>query len=640
LKLTQRSALSSAFVLGVSAACASAGFSCSKPVSEAQFVAGFQTQVKVPRDLKSVMVKVTSLGNQEFCRAYPVIDGQVKLPQSLGTLPRSTESTLPVEISIIGMTTSLQSNGVECPVGNLNVGAEASPNLFGTDGTSGIVRVLRRSIQQYIPGKKLYVPMPLKYSCFEKECDATSDGSKTCKAGLCVPAQLDSRKLIDFRADLLEGSGNQCFRQTSTVTPPQFGCFDAPLTPKVIKPDTCLYEVPEVPGVPFKGVNVRAVYEGGFQTEVLDLDDAEGFTIPDPSKPRQFQLVEGLCNAVKALPDVAHPITSLTVTGVCLPKTPLQPMCDDEAQLLVYGGNAAAGITGPGTKQIASPAALDIVLDLSQGNKKTFDDNGLAQLLIDVGLSDTSLDSVYMGLRLLPAVSNVCTAGTPEEALAQGSMKRKAIGELIRGFIGAANASKLRTGTDLGINVALANAYAALQTVDVAKRRTVVVGNGNFSSACLLTTGQLTTKAAFLAPKSVTTSIIVTGDGLDATGAGTLANEGGTTAQDGTGGSGPAVKAFADIAAELTTCNYEKGVGFSANGKLAYYNPTAAIEVLISANAACTEASGEGWILQGDRIVMCGASCTTLRTAVTNNIGTAIALGQAPQAIPVYLRQP
>jgi hypothetical protein len=385
-------------------------------------------------------------------------------------------------------------------------------------------------------------------------------------------------------------------------------------------------------------VNVRAVYEGGFHTEVLDLDDAEGFTIPDPSKPRQFQLVEGLCNAVKSLPDVAHPITALSVTGVCLPKTPLQPMCDDEAQILVYGGNPAAGITGPGTKQIASPAALDIVLDVSQDNKSSLDSDGIVRLLVDVGLQDASFDSVFMGLRLLASTPTICV-GTADVSLAQGSVNRGKVADKLREFLGR-DASTLQPGKDLGMNVALTSAYGALQSVDVTKRDVVVIGSGNFdASSCAGGQPSAAASAASAAAKSVRTTVIFTGKDQDTVGAKALANASGGEPQDGTN-SADGIKKFSDIASELTTCNYEKGVGFSATGKLAYYNPNTATEVLVSANAACTEASGEGWILQGTRIIMCGASCNVLRDAVKINIGTAIALGQAPQAIPVYLRQP
>jgi hypothetical protein len=144
--------------------------------------------------------------------------------------------------------------------------------------------------------------------------------------------------------------------------------------------------------------------------------------------------------------------------------------------------------------------------------------------------------------------------------------------------------------------------------------------------------------------------VILTGDGLDRSGALSLAAAGGTTLYDGTGagGSSTAIQAFSDVVTELVTCTYEKGPtsgptqAYWPAGKLAYQDPLSANEVLISNNTACTEASGEGWFLRAsdNRVVVCGGSCTTLRTAVKNNLIASLALGQAPAPIAVYMRKP
>jgi hypothetical protein len=41
---------------------------------------------------------------------------------------------------------------------------------------------------------------------------------------------------------------------------------------------------------------VRVWFEGGLVSEVLDLEKDEGYTVPDPKKPQQFRLAEGLCH--------------------------------------------------------------------------------------------------------------------------------------------------------------------------------------------------------------------------------------------------------------------------------------------------------------------------------------------------------
>jgi hypothetical protein len=54
------------------------------------------------------------------------------------------------------------------------------------------------------------------------------------------------------------------------------------------------------------------------------------------------------------------------------------------------------------------------------------------------------------------------------------------------------------------------------------------------------------------------------------------------------------------------------------------------------------EASGEGWFLRAsdNRVVMCGGSSTTLRSAAKNNLIASRALAQAPAPIAVYMRKP
>ena len=68
-----------------------------------ELVAGISTQLKVPKDIRSIRVDVTSRGESQLCHVYTVTNGHVRLPRTLG-LQSGGDPTHPVTITITGFT--------------------------------------------------------------------------------------------------------------------------------------------------------------------------------------------------------------------------------------------------------------------------------------------------------------------------------------------------------------------------------------------------------------------------------------------------------------------------------------------------------------------------------------------------------
>jgi len=306
-----RSSTRKALTLGALAACTLAWSGC-EAKKQTQYVAGVSTQVQVPRDLKSIRIDVSVGGVVQFCRGYRVYDGKVQLPRSLGQFPsQGKPGADPLTVTVSGFTEDFSETTANPVFDNCT---SVAPKV----GDSG-VRILRRSRQPYVLDEVLFLPMALKYSCFDQaNCDAED---KTCKGGRCVDAKIDETKLPKFTEELIDGNGGGCFPSTQ--------CFAASAPAVVVNQDDCTYALPNsppsspnvvegAPPNPFPksgdGLNVEVTFDGGLNREVLDKDEQEGFTIPDPvGKP---QLPEG--------PPTAHRITAIRVSGTCQAKGPFQ----------------------------------------------------------------------------------------------------------------------------------------------------------------------------------------------------------------------------------------------------------------------------------------------------------------------------
>src|SRR5579883_291626 len=198
------------------------GCSGTKPT---ELVPGVLTQVQVPRDLSAIQVLVTADGAQVFCEAYTVYDGKVELPRTLGVVSGASETAI-VAVTISGYvgdaaTTVMNSACAQLPA-------------VDAPGNAMAPRVLRRSIQSYVDGHILFVPMPLTYSCFDVDC-STPGNDQTCRGATCQDAHVDAHSLVDFDEALVDGTG-LCFSPTQ--------CFADAAPAVLLDADKCVYGFP------------------------------------------------------------------------------------------------------------------------------------------------------------------------------------------------------------------------------------------------------------------------------------------------------------------------------------------------------------------------------------------------------------
>jgi hypothetical protein len=358
-----------------------------------EFVAGFSTQAQVPRDLQSIVIRVDVKGENQFAKDYPVYDGTVRLPRTLGVLDDGTEDGVPVSITVYGFSVADGDPhygvfGSDFPAPTVGVaetngstGCEPSnqPGCGISSGNGG-ARILRSSRQQYEDGQIIYVPMPLHYSCYDVDCgpqgqgtseecqtEAANSGTCTCKAGQCVAPDTDVLTLPPYSDALIYGSTNTCFRpfsdqSASGTTQP--GCMDLEVTPQPIgNPGDCIFALPGTASAadagPYTnpdfspplvaasslggGLNVRAVFDN-LVSEVLDYEGFCPSAFPPAAgqkpeegycnyadAPQKFRLAPGLCLQYLGL-SPSHQITLLESSGACPSKTEFQPICDDSVQ--------------------------------------------------------------------------------------------------------------------------------------------------------------------------------------------------------------------------------------------------------------------------------------------------------------------
>jgi hypothetical protein len=606
----------------IATAC-SLGFAACTRAPTDQFIAGLTTQVQVPRDLQSVVIRISKANSNLFCKAYPVIDGVARLPQSLGTsLPLDAERNLPIEIRVLGIEATPESDQ-----GLFN--DECSPIDFGR----GKARVLRRSLEQYREGRKLYIPMPLMYSCFDVKCSGVTD---TCKGGICSPVkQSPAGKLKDYIKNQELGQDNLCFRIKTRDGIP--GCMDTQLPPKLVDADKCIYEVPDLPRVPFVGINVATVYEGGYISELLDAEPEEGFSVPDVAKPRQFQLAAGLCAKVKAAPgdtSVAHTISAVLASGACPSKTQNQAIC--AADTVAQTADDKLGISGPGQLLRTTKSALAVLIDGTKANEQLFSAAGLAQAIVNTGLQDPQLQRIAMAPLILPQ-GNGCTP-TPALGFADGADK---VRDAFQGLIGGGT---LLPTINLGLDAMLDPVYQQLLAQPGVDRRAVIVlGNGGFGAGCAKPEPAVI--AAKAREKGISTYVILTGkeradiSRSDATYLG-RENEYGRYVTEAFSGSQDAVanglEGFANVAADLTSCRYEAPEGTKRTQKIAFFDATSQSEVVVTNVPECS--LGAGWANVGTVIQLCGTTCYTMRQSLKQKLVSSYIAGTALSATPVYLR--
>jgi hypothetical protein len=668
----RRSSMCRGLTLGALAATALVWSGCDAK-KQTEYVAGVSTQVQVPRDLKAIRVDVSVGGVIQFCRGYRVYDGKVQLPRSLGELPsQGTPGPDPITVTVSGFTEEFsETTGNEVFDNCTSVAPKVGDAKQGT-------RILRRSRQPYVADKVLFLPMPLKYSCFDvADC---GDEAKTCKGGRCIDANVDVTKLPKYTDDLVDGTGSTCFNANV--------CFAAAAPAVVVDADTCTYSVPNsppssppqvegAPPNPFPksgdGVNVEVTYDGGLNREILDKDETEGFFIPDPSgKPQQFRLAPGLCDMVRgystgagpgapaAETPSAHRITAVRVSGTCRAKSIFQPLCASD-QLVSMGldpGGVSANGSAPNgcvTAELKPPKAALVVLADDTHNSDLFYQQA-AQSAIGLSLADPAFQKTELALGFFPGP----TSCAPLSLAVQPKLARMAKADIIDQFkmLGDNGGALLKPiGTPVDLDGALRDAYALLGGAEFAsyyRRAVFVLGNRGFDAAtCGLTPAARAMAAATQASKIQTYVLMLARDNQNPDtsvvppGSNELAVAGGTEhVFDARTSKGPAQDAFQTVVNDLATCVYDvipPQTRPTAQSMLSYTDPIepGAKTTTLPFNGACTteQVEGSGFGLDAtnpNRVYLCKTSCEEYRRVLRTASLYAAQNGQSPIAVPVF----
>jgi len=621
---------------------------------QTEYVAGISTQVTVPRDLKAIRVDVSVGGVVGFCRGYRVYDGRVQLPRSLGAFPVSgSPGTDPVTITVTGLTKEYSETQGNPVFDNCTA---IAPVVGDADqGT----RIIRRSRQPYVAERILFLPMPLKYSCFDVADPRCNEEGKTCKAGRCVDASTDPTRLIAFSPDVLDGTGSTCFSASS--------CFAGALPAKLINADDCTY-APAVANTG-EGLNVEITYDGGLIREVLDKDDTEGFFIPDASNPQQFRLAPGLCDLVKGYgpaspehpegPPTAHRITAVRVSGACQAKRPTQPLCAVD-QLAAMGADAAGRPLTENTppdacksQELQPPrAALVVVADSTQNSGAFYTSTSTG--LLGLSLTDPAFDRTQFALSFFPGAGECGIPKSFSTAVALTSA-RAAKPALITQFEKQATALSPLDAPVL-LDGALRDAYELLRSPEYAtfyKRAVLVIGNRGFGQAACGQTPVERAAAAY-ATSAIDTYALSLSANSNASGDTTaiadfdaLAAAGGTSpAYDARTDKTVAARAFSRIVSDIATCVYDTTDPRTRpddNSVLTYTDPTSpqATTTTLAFNPACTTSNSAGIGFGHDpsnvnRIVLCQSSCEAFREVLKKSAAFAAQTQQPALAVPMF----
>jgi hypothetical protein len=638
---------------------------------QTELVAGVSSQVQVPRDFRSVRIDVNSATGNVFCHTYPVFDGKVRLPRTLGVVAAS-ESTFPVTITVSGFaedvnTDSTISAFTDCQAAP-EVGVKGRPKDQG-----GGARVLRRARQPYTKDKILYLPMPLKYSCYDLDCE--NEGQDyTCRGGKCMPPDIDPLRLVEFDDSLIFGDTNTCFRPFSdkddsgNLRP---GCIDAGLPPVVIDPAKCIYALPGsagappydagIPGAPEPpstgpGLNVRVVYDN-IVSEVLDYEGVctatgaiEGYCIPDATKPQQFQLADGICH------NPVHTVTLLTASGQCPPKTELQPICDDSIQgpaqpTLLDGNSSADGSCNVAVPLTPAPSALYVLMDKSSGMRQFFGKAGLSNV-IGIPLQDPVFSETQIAFKYLPAAQTDCNAAAASNSFVtfntaagdvpfESSFKAQAdIGTSIGSFDSDAGAGVFQAGTDPWyLEAALQQnaAYKALLDLQTASQESfnrlavLLLIDRDFPVSPTPQCGAGHADAIALAADAYAKQGIYTyvvflknadfpAGGVPTDSASKVAAAGQTPFFNATGSNVEAVEADAlnTVVADLSGCVYEAPKNIGTAASLSFFDLLSGTVVTGVNGTSCAgdSAATPTWVFDAQRVRMCPTTCKTLVNAI------------------------
>jgi hypothetical protein len=307
---------------------ASGGCSAKK---NTEIMVGVQTDVRVPKDIDEIQLRVLVDGVVVFDPRSPVGDGQASLPGSFGVVAGS-ERGAPIVVEVLGY-------------------------------VKGNTRVLRRARLTFVQGQTIFLRMPLKFACYDAEsCPA----DQTCIGGECKPADVDSAQLPAYTsATQIYGNGagsgsdtcfsaEECFASTFTPTSSGDGCTfvlaGATTAPSasgsfgVKRIDTT--GTPFTPAIRFPNTSTSLGYclPAGACFVPVDHDVDEGWEWIDATNQGSFKLATGLCTRMKALGG------TLVATMLCGEKTVERPVCTPLGGPIPDTGGDTSGDTSGDTR--------------------------------------------------------------------------------------------------------------------------------------------------------------------------------------------------------------------------------------------------------------------------------------------------
>lgn len=640
MRRSRLSILSATLVLSSAGAVVS---SCTNEPTE--IVTGVTTQIQISKDLEAVVVFVRYGGTPLNCELYSLTDGNVTLPSTLGLVPqeaRDGEVLEPVTVTVLGFRQLGQ--------------AEAFWELCSFDSVEDEagVAVLRRRRMAYQDERILFMPMPLRESCTGVFCA----DDETCLGGKCEPMDLADDQVVDYSDSLIFGNTNTCFDPSVCLAP---GLAQPAV---LIDPDTCTFRYPvppdtDPPQVAAGSLNVEIVYHS-MGTEILDLDDKEGFVFPDENDPLTFRLAENLCESNYQ----AGKILGVFAAPGCAAKRALQPICDDDLADIQAGlrapvSSASEPLCTVGDPLVPSESALYVLLDRSLSMEDLYGPDGL-EFAVGVPLRNPVSARTRLALSFLPADDQSCTNGafeTPGFGFDDVENVRQPIADALGdpGTLLADDPMLYLDGAMTGAYTALA-ALTPIESARFNRRALIVVGNRDLQSHCAPTLGDPATLASdALANDNLFTYVAV----LDApasaqqfgddpqTSAATIASAGGTEVFDAIADEAEGGLAVQKVLNDLGSCVYDRpgGVGQADATHLSYVNPVTLERADIGFNEACdgeaAATSVDGWGFESDGAVrICGAPCAALRDTLTETAAFYAALGQPAPRVPIVTALP
>ncbi|MGZ3451267.1 MAG: LamG domain-containing protein [Polyangiales bacterium] len=251
-----------AFAMTVTAGAMSAGAACTAK-KNTELVVAVQTDLRIPKDLNAVNIKIVALGGTYFDQTFVVGPGGVHLPQTIGIVPNDDKNLQPVDITVTGK--------------------------FGADLASATDKVVRRVRVTFGKDRVGLVRMPLRFTCYGDKKINDCGEEQTCIAGECVAIpQLEGTTLPEFTNDAVFGAGGDDKKLGTCWNPDVCLASSVPLQPV----GACTWALTEAPsdgGVPMKdatgpGADAMATPDGGSSGGDASFSPDVGAT-PDATPP-------------------------------------------------------------------------------------------------------------------------------------------------------------------------------------------------------------------------------------------------------------------------------------------------------------------------------------------------------------------